>query len=264
MAGAGAKLFTSGSVLTADQVNTYLMDQSIMRFATTTARDAAFGGAGEPTLAEGMFAYTSDTDTLWFYTGSAWEVATIKPSVVDAKGDLLAGTAADTLARLAVGTNGHLLSAASGETTGLKWVLPKVVQIVFAGTTLGQFTSSTTYTDVSGVTATITPKSASSQILVLCCLNGGSKEAGSASNGLNTRVIRGASTLVTQMSTGAGYNNVNGLVLLPSIVAVELNSPATTSAVTYKAQFASDSAGYACYLGRGGEASTLFLMEISA
>jgi len=63
MAGAGAKLFTSGSVLTADQVNTFLMDQSIMRFASTTARDDAFGGAGEPTLAEGMFAYTTDTNT---------------------------------------------------------------------------------------------------------------------------------------------------------------------------------------------------------
>jgi hypothetical protein len=73
MAGAGAKLFTSGSVLTADQVNTFLMDQSIMRFASNSARDAAFGGAGEPTLAEGMFAYTTDSNALWFYTGSAWQ-----------------------------------------------------------------------------------------------------------------------------------------------------------------------------------------------
>jgi len=72
MAGAGAKLFTSGSVLTADQVNTFLMDQSIMRFSSTTARDDAFGGAGEPTLAEGMFAYTTDTNTLWLYNGSEW------------------------------------------------------------------------------------------------------------------------------------------------------------------------------------------------
>ncbi len=70
MAGAGAKLFASGDVLTADQVNTYLMDQTIMTFASTSARDAAFGGAGEPTLAEGMFAYTTDTNTLWLYTGA--------------------------------------------------------------------------------------------------------------------------------------------------------------------------------------------------
>ena len=121
MAGAGAKLFVSGDVLTAAQVNTYLMDQSIMRFADATARDAAFGGSGEPVLAEGMFAYTNDTNTLWFYTGSAWEVATIKPSLVDAKGDLLAGTAADTVGRLAVGTNGQVLTANSSASTGLAW-----------------------------------------------------------------------------------------------------------------------------------------------
>jgi len=72
MAGAGALLFTSGQVLTAAQVNTFLMDQSIMRFATTAARDAAFGGAGEPTLAEGMFAYIDADNTLYFYSGSSW------------------------------------------------------------------------------------------------------------------------------------------------------------------------------------------------
>lgn len=73
MAGAGSKLFQSGAVLTATQVNTYLMDQTIMRFATTAARDAAFGGAGEATLAEGMFAYIDDENSVYFYTGSAWQ-----------------------------------------------------------------------------------------------------------------------------------------------------------------------------------------------
>lgn len=72
MAGAGAKLFTSGSVLTAAQVNTYLMDQTVMVFATTAARDAAFGGAGEPVLAEGMLCYVSDSNTLLYYTGTSW------------------------------------------------------------------------------------------------------------------------------------------------------------------------------------------------
>jgi len=73
MAGAGAKLFTSGSVLTAAQVNTYLMDQTIMRFSTTSSRDAAFGGAGEPVLSEGMFCYIDADNKLYFYTGSAWQ-----------------------------------------------------------------------------------------------------------------------------------------------------------------------------------------------
>ena len=72
MAGAGSKLFTSGSVLTAAQVNTYLMDQSVMRFADAAARDAAFGGAGEPTLSEGMICYLLDSNSLFYYSGSAW------------------------------------------------------------------------------------------------------------------------------------------------------------------------------------------------
>lgn len=45
----------------------------------------------------------------------------VTASTVDAKGDLLVGTAADTVGRLAVGTNDFALLAASGETTGLKW-----------------------------------------------------------------------------------------------------------------------------------------------
>ncbi|WP_445775612.1 hypothetical protein, partial [Shewanella sp.] len=40
---------------------------------------------------------------------------------IDAKGDLIGGTGADTFARLAVGTNGHVLTADSSETTGMKW-----------------------------------------------------------------------------------------------------------------------------------------------
>jgi hypothetical protein len=67
-------LFVSGDVLTAAQVNTFLMDQTIMRFATTAARDAAFGGVGEPTLAEGMFAYIDADNKLYFYDGSAWNL----------------------------------------------------------------------------------------------------------------------------------------------------------------------------------------------
>lgn len=72
MAGLGAKLFTAFSKLTAAQVNGYLMDQSIMRFASVAARDAAFGGAGEPTLAEGMTCYLDDTNVLQSYNGTAW------------------------------------------------------------------------------------------------------------------------------------------------------------------------------------------------
>jgi hypothetical protein len=72
MAGLGARLVPAFSKLTSAQVNGYLMDQSIMRFASAAVRDAAFGGAGEPTLAEGMTCYLDDLNVLQSYTGSAW------------------------------------------------------------------------------------------------------------------------------------------------------------------------------------------------
>lgn len=61
-------------------------------------------------------------------TGLKWAAASggsgIAATIVDAKGDLIAATAADTVARLAVGTNGQVLTAASGEATGLQWATP--------------------------------------------------------------------------------------------------------------------------------------------
>jgi hypothetical protein len=68
MAGAGYKLFATGDVLTAAQVNTYLMQQSLMVFASATARNTALSGV----LSEGMVAYLTDTNDLTIYDGAAW------------------------------------------------------------------------------------------------------------------------------------------------------------------------------------------------
>jgi hypothetical protein len=72
MAGLGAKKFLTNELLTSADANGYLSSQVIMRFADAAARDAAFGGAGEFTLAEGMTCYLDDTNVLQTYTGSAW------------------------------------------------------------------------------------------------------------------------------------------------------------------------------------------------
>jgi hypothetical protein len=54
-------------------------------------------------------------------------------TAIDAKGDLIGGTGADTFARLAVGTNGQVLTADSAETTGLKWATPASGGVTFIG-----------------------------------------------------------------------------------------------------------------------------------
>jgi len=60
----------------------------------------------------------TDMDFIWVAQDDS---NAIQNAIVDAKGDLIAATANDTPARLAVGTNNFFLQAASGETTGLKW-----------------------------------------------------------------------------------------------------------------------------------------------
>jgi hypothetical protein len=63
--------FTVGQVLTADQQNQSART-GVPVFADTTARDAAFGGAGEKTLAEGQLCYLEDTNKVQYYDGSSW------------------------------------------------------------------------------------------------------------------------------------------------------------------------------------------------
>lgn len=76
-------------------------------------------------------------------------------TTIDAKGDLVPGTGADTFARLAVGANGTVLTADSAETTGLKWAAPAGASITSASATTNseQSTTSTSYTDLSTVTS---------------------------------------------------------------------------------------------------------------
>lgn len=62
--------FTAGQVLTAAQQNQ--INTGIPVFASTTTRDAAFGGTGEKDLAEGQFCYLESTDETQYYNGSAW------------------------------------------------------------------------------------------------------------------------------------------------------------------------------------------------
>ena len=75
--------FTAGQVLTADQQNQSART-GVPVFATTVERDAAFGGTGEKTLAEGQLCYLEDSDVVQYYDGSSW--ATVGPQTVTTPG----------------------------------------------------------------------------------------------------------------------------------------------------------------------------------
>jgi len=67
-----SKNWSSGDILNAADVNSVLANQVVMVAADSSARDALFGGAGEPTLAEGMVCFLADVNQLQIYSGSAW------------------------------------------------------------------------------------------------------------------------------------------------------------------------------------------------
>ncbi len=104
--------------------------------------------SSNPTLAAGEWGLETDTDkykigdgsTAWTSLGySSLPSTAITNTVVDAKGDIVAATADNTVSRLAVGTDTYVLTADSGEATGLIWAAPTTGDItaVVAGTNIG-------------------------------------------------------------------------------------------------------------------------------
>lgn len=188
----------------------------------------------------------------------------VAKTIVDAKGDLIAATAADTVARLAVGTNGQTLVADSSTATGLKWATAsggsgRILQVQQATFGTQSSTTSTTYGDT-GLTVTITPTASTSTILVLFFLPI-AKQA-NVNSKLNWKLLRASTTL---SNTQVNYlRNDTASLFQSSISYSYYDSPATTSATTYKVQYATNSAGNGVEICTDNAQAIIQVLEIGA
>lgn len=294
MAGAGYKLFNTGDVLTAAQVNTYLNEQTVMVFASSTARTTALSGV----LAEGMMSYLQDTNSVEVYNGSSWvalasgdlteivagtgitvtsgtgpipTVALTTPVAATnggtaqstyTTGDLLYASGTNTLAKRAIGTTGQVLTVSGGVPT---WAAPagggKVLQVVSTTYSTQASSSSSTYADT-GLSLAITPSATSSKVLVLVSQGGIRKSGDNSANRIGIRLVRSSTTLITY--DGMLFNGVaQSFVSVPYALSY-LDSPSTTSSTTYKTQFASSGNTADVQVQVDGITSTITLLEIGA
>jgi hypothetical protein len=179
----------------------------------------------------------------------------------------------NTNTRLAIGSTGNVLTVSGGVPV---WAAPagggKVLQVIYASTTTETTVATTTYTDTT-LSATITPSSATSKVLVLFTQQALSYQdsANPSPIGRSIRLLRG-STVVLNPDTNtngraAAYISVNTAThFLGTTTYSYLDSPSTTSATTYKTQGRplSTAANQVAIFQEGSVVSNMILMEIGA
>ena len=150
-----------------------------------------------------------------------------------------------------------------GATAAAKVHIPgHVIQVVNATYSTQTSNSSVTFADT-GLTASITPLSASSKILVTVNVSGVRKVTNNT--WIELRLLRNSSVLFN-MESSAGRNGSTTDNAVGSASTSYLDSPATTSATTYKVQFSSANNNAEVFInisGNTGSTSTLTLMEIA-
>jgi hypothetical protein len=138
-----------------------------------------------------------------------------------------------------------------------------VLQVVSANYSTATTSTSSAYADT-GLTASITPKYSTSKILVLVNQAGVLKKGISTSfNSVNIQLLRD-STTIAAIALGAAYTGTGIDNNIGTCSASYLDSPATTSSVTYKTQFAADQNVDGVIVQTNSAVSTITLVEIAA
>jgi len=136
-----------------------------------------------------------------------------------------------------------------------------ILQVVNATYSTETSNSTTTYADT-GLTASITPTSSSSKVLVLISQNGLHKTPVSADNGVSIKLFRGVTELA--LSYANGYTGTTVINYPGGVSFCYLDSPATTSSTTYKTQFANIVPSAAVFVQSTSSTSHITLLEVAA
>jgi len=175
---------------------------------------------------------------------------------------------ANTNTRLGIGTTGQVLTVSGGVPS---WATPagggKVLQVVQATSTTSTNITSSTYTD-SGLSATITPTLSTSKILVLVTQQTSLYRSATQANVYGSvQLLRGSTAIWTNDIEALAMDNPNSGQTAAAFYHIYsahyLDSPATTSATTYKTQGNRQTGGYINFQ-TNSSMSTMILMEIGA
>jgi hypothetical protein len=134
------KTFTAGDVLTASDMNTFLMDQSVQTYADSTARDSAVSTATAPA---GLVTYLEDTDSFEYWNGTAYEPFGAGETALTLEYLVIAGGGGGGGNRAGGGGAGGYRSSVVGELSGAGGPAEPVLTF---GTAVGQINYSTNYT----------------------------------------------------------------------------------------------------------------------
>lgn len=136
-----------------------------------------------------------------------------------------------------------------------------VLQVVNATYNSQASSSSSTYSDT-GLTASITPKFATSKILVTAHLCGLDKTGSNTQNAIGLKLVRNSTDLI-EFGRYINYTNSTAESGSGSGSTTYLDSPATTSSTTYKVQFKAEANAGTVWAQNSGSTSTITLMEIA-